>query len=70
MNVEEEFKKALEEEASVTFAAYQEAFASYGAPVQNTHGDQQFMAAFLAMLNAYGPDWVTAKEFVPGGKED
>jgi hypothetical protein len=22
------------------------------------------------MLNAYGPDWVTALEFVPGGREE
>ncbi len=70
MNVEEEFEKSVEDEAKVQMKMYQEAFQSYGAPTRNTVGDREFVAAFLAMLNMYGPDWATALEFVPGGRDD
>jgi len=70
MNVEEEFEKAVEDEAKVQMEMYQEAFKGYKAAPRGTQGDREFIAAFLAMLNAYGPDWATALEFVPGGRDE
>ena len=70
MNVEEEFEKAVADEAKVQMELYQEAFKGYEAAPRSTYGDREFIASFLVMLNAYGPDWATALEFVPGGREE
>lgn len=60
----DEMAKELAELMKVAGEEIDEQMEAFASQVHETHGDAEFAAWFLWMLNTYGPDWVMALEAV------
>ena len=70
MSLSKDFTERLADKIALYDKLYDDAFKNMPTPgVRETRGDMQFLAWFMSMLAAYGPDWVLALDFVEGGKE-